>query len=85
MDDHRKYIRRWLIRSRAVAFVGAVLFLPVVFMRDVFTGFYGGILALFGLTLILVGVLDGFGVFNRKKLRQAYEQLKSENTKQVGK
>lgn len=78
MEHHRKYIRNWLIRSRVVAILGALIFLPVVFVPELFTGFYKGVLALFGLSLILLGVLDGFGVFNRRRRREAYDALQSE-------
>lgn len=65
------FYKYWLWRSRVVGAIGAVLFLGVVYhpwLKDVA---YSGILALFGLALMCVGVLDSFGVFQRKKIKQA--------------
>jgi hypothetical protein len=65
------FYTRWLIRSRLLAFIGAVLALGSTALPELSTNKYSLLLLLIGFLLLFIGILDGFGMFQKKKIQQA--------------
>jgi len=63
----------WAIRSRAIVFLG-ILLTAAPFSSDPIGQLpYASLISVFGILLVAIGVLDGFGRFQRKKVRLAIQ------------
>jgi len=67
---------KWLLRSRALLFTGAALFFPTVYagFRRGLSGEIAQVLIPLGLGLIAVGMLDSFGLVQRKWVKAAIRE-----------
>lgn len=67
---------KWLLRSRALLFTGAAVFFPTVYaeFRCGLSGTVVQVLIPVGLCLIGVGMLDSFGLVQRKWVKAAIRE-----------
>lgn len=71
----RNYMK-WLVRSRVLLFTGAALFFPTVFaaFRLGLPAQVAKVLIPLGLCLIVAGMLDGWGLIQRKWVKAAIRE-----------
>ena len=65
------FYTRWLIRSRLLAFIGAILAIGSTVLPELSKNKYSSVLLLIGFLLLFIGILDGFGIFQKSKIQQA--------------
>jgi hypothetical protein len=65
------YYTCWLIRSRVIAFVGVVLFIGSIWLPWLRDWEFSWVTLFLGFAALAAGLLDGFGLIQRKKIRQA--------------